>query len=46
MLGFLQSQTAGVDGGEEGAVMRCADAAEDGAQLLEGQHGGQAPLAL
>ena len=46
MLGFLQSQTAGVDGGEEGAVMRCTDAAEDGAHLLEGQHGGQASLAL
>ena len=46
MLSFLQSQTAGVDGGEEGAVVRCADAAEDGAHLFEGQHGGQAPLAL
>jgi len=46
MLGFLQSQTAGVDGGEEGAVMRCANAAEDGAHLLEGQYGGQTPLAL
>ena len=46
MLGFLQSQTAGIDGGEEGAVVPGPDAAEDGAHLFEGQHGGQAPLGL
>jgi hypothetical protein len=43
MLSFLQSQAAGVDGGGEGAVVRGANVAEDGAYLLEGQYGRHAP---
>ena len=46
MLSFLQSQAAGVDGGGEGAVVRGANVAEDGAYLLEGQYGRHALLAL
>ncbi len=46
MLGFLQAQTAGIDGGEEGVVMRGAYAAQEPPDFVTAEHRGQLLLAL
>ncbi len=46
MLGFLQAQTAGIDGGEEGVVMRGAYAAQEPPDFFTAEHRGQLLLAL
>jgi len=46
MLGLLQAQTAGVDGGEESVVVWGSDAAQQAADFFTAKHRGQLLLAL
>lgn len=46
MLGLLESQAAGVDGGEEDIVVAGGDAGEDGSDLFLAKDGGESVFGL